>query len=345
MRFIKYIPDSEISIYLESKPIANHLALIIAKRARRTKCTINNLEIGEAFIGDSGKIGITEQQYRTAKTQLAKINFATFRATNKGTIAKLVSTEVWDINTDASNGQSNEQVTDNSTPKQRVTKNVKNKRKKESLGENIFDKRKAKQLPFDVVSTSETIRATYQKPFVDLKLDIKNIFQIDATDTDIETAINTFATVAVAQYPKYKGIHDYTKLCDLFKAWINSSIKYEANKPKEQPQELEAYLLQIYKEREVKNFKENGDFAKWETLLKDNNFKISNIATGYKSPNITTLFIFEIMYLRLGANLGGSSPDKKIESFKKLFDKQNEYNCKFGNFREIVEAYGKTQRH
>lgn len=345
-RFIKYIPDSEISQFLESKPIANHLALIIAKRARRTKCLINNLEIGEAFIGDCSKIGITEQQYRTAKKQLAKINFATFRTTNKGTIAKLANTEVWDINTESCNGQSNEQTTDKHTPKQRVTKNVKNKRMKESslIEENDFDLRLDKNVPFDVVSSSKTLTAAFQKPYTELKEDLKNIFAIDATDSDIERAIFTFSTVGVASYDKYKSIRDFPKLCDMLKEWIPKSIRFEGSKPKEQPQDLEAYLLANFPEKDVRYFKSDGKLETWNKLLSENLFKVTNLAKAYKNENLSPLFFFEILFMPLSGQLNGSSQDRKLESFKKIFDAQSDYNKEKSDFRKIIKAAYEKQK-
>lgn len=114
-RFIKYIPDSEISQFLESKPLTNHLALIIAKRARRTKCELKELDAGECFLGDFKAFGLSEQEYRTAKKHLEKLNFATFRitaivtagVTKRVTVAKLVNTDVWDINETTTNGTNN----------------------------------------------------------------------------------------------------------------------------------------------------------------------------------------------------------------------------------------------
>ncbi len=114
-RFIKYIPDSEISQFLESKPLTNHLALIIAKRARRAKCELKGLDAGECFLGDFKAFGLSEQEYRTAKKHLEKLNFATFRTTatvtagvtKRVTVAKLVNTDVWDINENVSNVTNN----------------------------------------------------------------------------------------------------------------------------------------------------------------------------------------------------------------------------------------------
>ena len=71
----------------------------IASRAKRTNgYTYLNLAKGEALIGDHKHIGITRGQYREATKRLIKHGFITIRTTNKGTIAKLINSDVFDIN-------------------------------------------------------------------------------------------------------------------------------------------------------------------------------------------------------------------------------------------------------
>jgi hypothetical protein len=54
---------------------------------------------------------MTERTYRTSKEQLAKWNLATFKATNKGTIARLLDSSIYDINIDVGDEQSDRQAT------------------------------------------------------------------------------------------------------------------------------------------------------------------------------------------------------------------------------------------
>ncbi len=86
-------------------PNAFLLLTQIAFRARRTTSNIMGLAPGEAFIGDYKNAGIaTERMYRTSKYVLSKLGFATFKATCKGTIAKLVGTSIFDVNIETSDG-------------------------------------------------------------------------------------------------------------------------------------------------------------------------------------------------------------------------------------------------
>lgn len=102
---------SDDAKFLDTHPLENHVLNVIARRARRTKCSRTGLEIGECFIGHKG-LGLTEQQYRTVKKNLTKWNFCEFKragkSTDQGTIATLTNSMVYDINTDEANGRPTE---------------------------------------------------------------------------------------------------------------------------------------------------------------------------------------------------------------------------------------------
>lgn len=107
--FIKAIRGEDAS-FLDLAPNANHLLNVIARRSRRTKCSLNNLDIGESFISYKS-VGLTEQQYRTAKKQLEKWAFVEFRIARKVTggvtsgvtVARLIDSRVYDINAEEGN--------------------------------------------------------------------------------------------------------------------------------------------------------------------------------------------------------------------------------------------------
>lgn len=116
---------------IAANPLAFCLAAVIARRARWSDgFNVHNLQPGEAFLGDFGRCGMSEQQYRTAKAQLEKWGFAAFKPTNKGTVAKLEDTRLFSVLPDEPNGQynghSNGRLTDGSrTGNGRVTTNYK----------------------------------------------------------------------------------------------------------------------------------------------------------------------------------------------------------------------------
>jgi len=100
--FIKFNRNS--SKYFEliaDRPTAFLLLSLIANRARRTneKDLMVELEIGEALIGDFCSYGATESIYRTDKEYLLKHGFIlTTRADRRGTIVRLVDSDIFNIN-------------------------------------------------------------------------------------------------------------------------------------------------------------------------------------------------------------------------------------------------------
>lgn len=216
-----------------------------------------------------------------------------------------------------------------------------NNTKEDSLEQNLSnDKRLNKQLPFDVVSASETLNATYQEPFSELKEDIKNIFQIEVSTEQIKQAIFTFSTVAIASYDKYKCIRDYNKLINLFKDWIPKSIKYEGSKPPQkdtQLDSLEDYISKTQRPKDLEHLKKIGLFQQYNSTYQEQLFKLTNIAKGYTNENISPLLLFELMYMPLGYSLGGSTPERKLDSFERFFKKLNDYNKKHGDIRALIK--------
>ena len=91
---------------LRANPLALALAYVIATRAKwRSGFSQHKHKSGEAFICDYENYGMSERSYRTAKLHLAKWSFATFKATNKGTVAKLMDTRLFEVMTTTGDGQ------------------------------------------------------------------------------------------------------------------------------------------------------------------------------------------------------------------------------------------------
>jgi len=104
---------SRVSDELQEKyPLAFLLLCLIARRARYRPCPITGQGVGDALIGDYEKAGISsEGEYRHAKKILEKAKFATFRRTNKGTIATLMESAVFTLSPPSNNGQDNGRTT------------------------------------------------------------------------------------------------------------------------------------------------------------------------------------------------------------------------------------------
>jgi uncharacterized phage protein (TIGR02220 family) len=131
MSWIKLKRESEktVTALCKKRPTAYALLTQIAYRARRSDCPVTGLQAGEALIGDWKSYCHSERCYRSDVQLLKKCGFSTFKPTNRGTIAKLTGTAVFDINSIKSDEQSDEQVT-SKTEKVTTNKNVKNDKKK-----------------------------------------------------------------------------------------------------------------------------------------------------------------------------------------------------------------------
>jgi hypothetical protein len=99
---------------IKERPTAFLLLNLVADRAKRTTDHPNkDLEIGEALIGDYENYGVTRQIYRTDKRYLIANQQLTTRLTTHGTVAKLINSNIFDINEDTANHPSNTKLTTN----------------------------------------------------------------------------------------------------------------------------------------------------------------------------------------------------------------------------------------
>ena len=126
MAFLKLQKTELLDYMLEHQHDALILVTLIAKRARRSVVVNDGIQIGESKIGDYWKCGLTRQRYRSTINFLTANQIITIRTTNKGTIAKLCDTRVYDINTELDNHQNNPQITNKQpTDNQQITTNKK----------------------------------------------------------------------------------------------------------------------------------------------------------------------------------------------------------------------------
>lgn len=105
--FVKMIRSAEAD-ELRKDPNAFTLLSLIANRARREPgVEVHNgitvyLEAGEAMIGDYKSCGLSESTYKTSKKKLVRMGQITANGNTKGTIAKLINSNIFDINLDDS---------------------------------------------------------------------------------------------------------------------------------------------------------------------------------------------------------------------------------------------------
>ena len=134
---------------------------------------------------------------------------------------------------------------------------------------------------------------------------------------------------------------------DIKMEWLENEQKQKPHSAKcdnSQPQklDLEAYIIQQYREVDLKHMKKDGRFQRWEAQLKENSFKLSNIAKGYKNEHFSTLFLFEALFMPLGKNLGGSSDRLKLESLQRWLKTLSDYNLNKGDLRKLLKNRNKN---
>ena len=95
--WVKLMRSLESIELLAHFPNAFRLACVIAIRARwRGGFNVHGLAQGECLLGDFRSYGMTEKEYRGAKQKLEKHGFAAFRRANRGTVARLIDTRLFD---------------------------------------------------------------------------------------------------------------------------------------------------------------------------------------------------------------------------------------------------------
>ncbi len=126
--FIMLNRCEETLLLLRKHPNAFLLLTQIAERARRYDGHPDGLKIGECHIGDYKNCGLTEQKYRTAKSILEKKSYikiietcrnrkkSTTGSTTEGTLVKLLSSVVYDINIESGNDLINDRATTGQRP-------------------------------------------------------------------------------------------------------------------------------------------------------------------------------------------------------------------------------------
>jgi hypothetical protein len=121
--WFKAIRSDEALELLHASKNAFLLLYVIAYRAQWKKgFNRYHLQPGEALLGDHKNYGLSAREYRTAKKNLEKWNFATFKATNNGTIAKLINANIFSVlNGGSDNPNDTRQTSGRRTPDKRVT--------------------------------------------------------------------------------------------------------------------------------------------------------------------------------------------------------------------------------
>ena len=231
--FIKLNRCNKTEELMKDIPCFMLLSLIAYRAKRKDDFSINNLKIGEALIGDYKAVGLTRQQYRTSLKKLENWGFVTTKTTNKGTVATLLDSEVYNINLEDTNQQNNHTSANEKPSANHQTTTNKNIRSKEVKKEDISLselQQKVEQLEaanaalereLTVFQTEEEKPKAKSKAFVPpTPLEVKNYF-IERTQVNGRIS-ETFAEKFIAHYEEKNWTYSGKKMKDWKRAVVSS---------------------------------------------------------------------------------------------------------------------------
>ena len=121
--FVKLIRNEKVMELMRDYPKVFILLTQIALRADR--------QTGVARVGDYSSIGLTRAEYRTTIKIAIKLHILTIKTTNKGTLATLCNSDIYDINKEGEQPAKQPAPPRNSTIKTTTNKKYKEKKGQE----------------------------------------------------------------------------------------------------------------------------------------------------------------------------------------------------------------------
>lgn len=303
------------------------------------------------------ELGLSMQQIKTVFSNLRSTGEITTKATNKYTIITICKYASYQNLENENNQQNNQQTTNKPTNEQPQRKNIKNKEKNnkkekrkillDELPAEVdpIDARQNTALPFDVVTANRTLKNLDR---AEIYQTYKNIFGTELTAEQYDRALNTFCTVGVATYQKYKGIRTIEKLKNLFTTWINKNINFQNNRPQyEAPGKTAADLRQYFKNNFSNRWNETNqpeikesckNFTEWLPTFTETKNELKN-------DNLDEIVLFFITFRTLGDGVSLSpNPQRRLNAFKRWFAKLSDYNQRKGNIKKLLEAERDRQK-
>jgi len=142
--YFKAYRSKNFAELLRAYPNAFLLFTLVAYSAKRSESTVSMLQVGQCYVNHIN-CGLSEQEYRTAKKVLTKLKLCKFKATNKTTVATILVNDIYNINSETSNGHAtgkNSQNVENATGKNyKITKKINKEQRTEEL-DNEYDNNK-----------------------------------------------------------------------------------------------------------------------------------------------------------------------------------------------------------
>jgi len=350
--------DWEWYTHQNTKAVFIHILLKANYKPKRWQgITIERGQFVTSLKKLSEELGLNIGQIRAALNNIQTSKEITRKTTNKYTIITVCKYDSYQSYTQANNTQNDTQTTRKTTNQQQQLKNIKNKEKNNKKEKrkiliaelppeiDPIDARQNTALPFDLVTANKTLNNLDR---AEIMQTYKNIFGAEVTADQYTRALNTFCTVGVATYQKYKGIRTVEKLKNLFTHWINKNINYQSNRPKyEAPaptaEDLKNYFKENYSKRwnqtnqaEIKESCKN--FTEWLP-------RFTELKNECKNENLTEIVLFFVTFRNLGdAVTPSAKPIRRFNGFKRWFSKLSDYNQRKGDIKKLLEVERDRQK-
>ena len=237
--FIKFMRNSNrLHELLRTRPTAYCLLTLIAERARRTdEERFDNLQIGEALVGDYDSYGVTRQVYRDDLAFLMLHQFITTKRTNKGTIAMLCDDSIFDINPETKEPTKEPKENQQRTTNKNV-KNVKNNTDSQGILKTVRH-----QCPTENRTTNSTKTVRHQRPTKDTHIEGNTYTRIEDLTQPVLSAVAKEYRITSKQAEEVKedlrlyvegnprNAAKYKNYKAVLQTWIRREIKRGSIKP------------------------------------------------------------------------------------------------------------------
>jgi hypothetical protein len=191
-RFLKFIPSDEAFWLMQHKPNAFYLLSQIANTARRSNGGPDGLMVGQCHLKASYKYGLTEGEYRAAKKMLISRNHikiietnrtrqkSTTGTTTESTIVELISSTVYDINSETNDNRNDDRTTTErqlNDNKQEGIRKKKNDKKEEQPHTPSLSKIKFREFVELTQVEHDSLLAKHGSDFLNLMMDKLDSFK------------------------------------------------------------------------------------------------------------------------------------------------------------------------
>lgn len=197
-------------------------------------------------------------------------------------------------------------------------------------------------MPLGIDEARQVIEETFGKGSKQIKALIERYKQNTGhsiTETRALVGVSSFLQKGMVE--NYKGkIKRPDQVVPKLMAWLGNQMTFDyarkaAKADAKTDKTLNEYLKENYREKEYKRL----DIENLNELYKKHEFFFKNITKAYKNPTITPHLLLELCYMPFGNKIGGNTPERKINAFKRFHKSLSSYNQNKGDIRKLLTEW------